>query len=317
MIEFRPFRNSDPPHLCAIWQSLPPQRTLMRPMSPELLDHLVLAKLYFDPQGLIVAVDGGRPIGFVHAGFGASDDYQHLSHEAGATCMIMVAADRQRQGIGRELLRRAEAYLRERGAKLIYGGAVHPLNAFYLGLYGGSELPGVLNSHAAAHALFRSADYTPADRVMVLQRELAAFRPPVERRQMQLRRGTNLQVIYDPPAANWWDACIYGAFNRMRYELAPKTGGTPLGAATFWGIQPLSSSWGVQAAGLIDVQVNVAHQRQGVATYLLSESLKHLQREMVTLIETQTMQRNTSALGLYQKLGFELKDEGVVYRKNG
>ena len=158
-IGYRPFRNADPSALAEIWRSQPPERGLVQPMSADLFEHMVLSKPYFENQGLIVAVEGQRPVGFVHAAFGPSDDGQRLSTQLGVTCLVMVRLDYQRKGIGAELLARGEAYLRGRGAHVLYAGSIQPLNGFYLGLYGGSELPGVLDSAPRAQYLFKSQGY--------------------------------------------------------------------------------------------------------------------------------------------------------------
>lgn len=315
MIEYRSFRNSDPPALAEIWRSQPPERGLMQPMSAELFEEFVLAKPYFDNRGLIVAVDSGRPIAFVHAAFGPSEDQSRLSRRFGVTCLVMVRSDYQRRGIGAELLARSEAYLRQGGAEVLYAGGLAPLNGFYLGFYGGSELPGVLDSDPRAQQLFLSRGYREVDRTHVLQRDLAAFRAPIDRRQMQIRRRSLVQGADDPRATNWWEACVWSGLERARFELVSREGNEVLGRATFWSIRPLADSWGVHAAGLTELEIEPAHQRQGLATFLLGEAFRQLQAQGVSLVEAQTMSRNTAALKLYEKLGFRLVDQGAVYRK--
>jgi ribosomal protein S18 acetylase RimI-like enzyme len=66
---------------------------------------------------------------------------------------------------------------------------------------------------------------------------------------------------------------------------------------------------------MYDLHVASARRRRGVATYLLSEAFARLSSRGIVLVEAQTMQTNAPALALYQKLGFEKVDEGVVYRK--
>ncbi len=315
-IAYRPFRNSDPPALAEIWRSQPPERGLMQPMSANLLEQMVLSKPYFENAGLIVAVDGQQPVGFVHAAFGPSDNGQRLVCQLGVTCLVMVRLDYQRKGIGAELLARSENFLRGRGAQVLYAGAIQPLNGFYLGLYGGSELPGVLDSAPRAQYLFKSQCYREIDRVCVLQRELAGFRAPVDRGQIQIRRRTIVRTIDEPPARTWWEACTWGGLERTRFELSSRDADGPLATATFWSIEPLAHSWGVRAAGLVELEVLPAHRRQGLATFLLSESLRHLQSQGTSLIEVQTMNHNTAALQLYNKLGFKQIDQGAVYRKD-
>jgi ribosomal protein S18 acetylase RimI-like enzyme len=315
VIRYRPFLNSDPPHLVEIWRSQPPERGLVQPMSVALLDQFIFAKPYFDRHGFIVAVDDDRPVGFVHAAFGPTDDQRQLSTDWGVTCLVMVRPNYQRQGIGAELLKQAETYLQGRGAKVLYAGGIRPLNGFYVGLYGGSELPGVLDSTPRAQKLFQSGGYREIDRTVVMQRDLMSFRPPVDRVQMQIRRKHCVQVAYDPPPRNWWEACTYGCFDRARFDLLQTQGATILASALFWNLQPLASSWGVQAAGLYELEVRPELRRQGFATFLLGEAFKQFQSQNVSLVEVQTMKSNDAAQKLYQKLGFQTIDQGAVYRK--
>lgn len=286
----------------------------MQPMSAALLEELVLAKPYFDNQGLIVALDAGTAVGFVHAGFGPTDDYSGLSTQLGVTCMLMVREPYRGRGIGSTLLAHSENYLRQRGAQVLYGGGIHPLDPFYLGLYGGSELPGVLVSDENAQRLYRASGYVEIDQCIVLHRELAGFRPAVNRQQMLIRRQTSIRTTNDPPPENWWDACTFGGFDRVRFELL-NTQGRPVAQATVWSMEPMGTSWGFRAGGVIRVEVPPDCRRQGFATYLLNEAMRHQQQQGVAVLETQTMQQNTTALAMYTRLGFHEVDRGTVFRK--
>ena len=315
VIEYRAFRNGDSPALAEIWRARARERGLMQTMSAQLLEQFVFSKPYFDNDGLIVAVDDSRLVGFVHAGFGATEDEKHLSTDMGVTCMLMVGGEHRRLGIGTELLAHSERYLRGRGAQVLYGGGIAPLNPFYLGLYGGSELPGVLNSDEAALQLYESRGYQAIDHTVILQRHLSDFRPPVDRRQLQLRRTTKVHISDDPPSATWWGACTYGGFARTRFDLMLSSTGESAARVTFWEIEPLSSSWGVRTVGLIDLEVREDCRRQGYATALVSEALRELQTVGFGAVEVQTMQANQAALDLYAKLGFNTVDGGTVFRK--
>ncbi len=314
MIVYRSFRNTDPPGLAEVWRLSAPERGFMQPMSVEVFERHVLSKPYFDRHGLIVAERDGRVMGFAHAGFGASEDLSTLSTQFGVVCLIMVRPEAQRAGVGSELLARAEAYLRQAGSQVIYAGAVHPLDPFYLGLYGGSELPGVLDSLQAAHPFLIKRGYDEVDRVVVLERDLAEFRPLVDRNQMQIRRRTNVDAQFDPSSSTWWEACNYGCFDRVRFDLKTREG-KRIARTTGWMLDPISRTWGVRAVGLVDLQVEESSQRQGHASYLLGEAFRRLHEQGVMMVQVQTMQRNTAALALYQKLGFLQTDGGTVYRK--
>jgi GNAT superfamily N-acetyltransferase len=282
-----------------------------------MLDLLVLSKPYFDREGLILALDDGRPIGFAHAGFGPNEDETRLSTEMGVTVLLLTINHPEEAAIGAELLARSEDYLRRRGAKVLYGGGIKPLNPFYVGLYGGSELPGIFDSEPQTQTLLREHGYREIDRTVVFHRELASFRPVVDRQQMQIRRNTDVEVTIDPPPRSWWDACSMSAFDRTVYRLRPRTGGEPIASATFWNMESFAAARGVRMHGLIDFEVEPSQRHKGMATYLIGEALRQLHEQAVALVEVQTMQGNTAAVKMYRKLGFEQVDSGAVFRKDG
>jgi ribosomal protein S18 acetylase RimI-like enzyme len=132
---------------------------------------------------------------------------------------------------------------------------------------------------------------------------------------MQVRRGYRIEAVLDPPARSWWEACTLGHADRTRFHLYPRGGNEPVASVTYWHIEPLASSWGVHAVGVLDLEVAPAARRQGLATFLLGESLRQLQSHGVTVVEAQTMAANEAALGLYRRLGFQPVDQGIVLRK--
>lgn len=316
MYHFRSFRNTDPPRLAEIWRDQPPQRGLAQPVTAGILEQFVFSKPYFDPAGLIVALHENVPVGFAHAGFGSNDEQAAVTTDIGTTYQLMLRGEHRNAALAGELLSRCEAYLRESGAKVIYAGGIRPLNAFYLGLYGGSELPGILVGDDVFNAACREAGYREIDRVVVLLLELAGFRPPTARNIRQLRREMSCQETQAPPTRTWWEACTTGAFERIRFLVTRPGGGEPLADVWFWDVEPLSSSWGAPAAGMFDLNVPADQRRKGLATFLLGEAFDRLRTRGVLLVEAQTMQHNAPALAIYQKLGFKKVDEGVVYRKD-
>lgn len=284
-------------------------------MTAALLERMVFSKPYFEEAGLIIATEDDEPIGFAHAGFGPTDDESTLDYEFGASIMVLVAPHQDEAAIAAELITRCEAYLRQRGAKVLYGGGIKPLNSFYVGIYGGSELPGVLDTDPQQQEFFRAAGYHEIDRTVVLHRELSSYRPVFDRQQMLLRRRTEVEATFDPPAQSWWESCTFDNIPRVKYTLMLRDERQPVAEATLIDMTSFSQSWGVRAAGLIDVEVNMAHRRQGMAACLVCEVLRQAADQGVALVEVQTMQHNTAALALYKKLGFHKADGGAVFRK--
>ncbi|MDZ4818462.1 MAG: GNAT family N-acetyltransferase [Planctomycetota bacterium] len=316
MIQYRVFQNTDPPQLAEVWRASADRVGLAQPMSTELFELHVLNKPYFDRQGLIVALSDDRIVGFVHSGFGPNDNESGVSVDFGVTSLLLVRPQYQNQGIEVELLSRSEAYLRSRGATVLYGGSIWPLNPFYLGLYGGSEMSGVLDSDQSTQQLFLTNGYKAIDRSIVFQRTTADFRAPIDRKFMQIRRRSQVAIVNEPPLNSWWQACILGEFERTEFQLLDRTLGNTLASATFRDLDFAIAAPNVRASGLIEVHADPDSLRQGLATFLLAEAFKQLSEEGIGLIESVTMERNAAARGLYQKLGFQQVAAGNVYRKD-
>ena len=287
----------------------------MQPMSAMLLEQFILSKPYFDPEGLIVALCDGRPVGFAHAGFGPNHEGTAIATEMGTTYLLMLENGANESGLADELFGRSEAYLRDHGATVLYGGGIRPLNGFYLGLYGGSELPGVLDTDAVFGDACRRNDYRAIDRVMIMQRKLSEFRTAVTREQRQLRRTVVSGENYSPQPANWWEACTTGACERLDFYLQTIDTSQILGKVSFWDMEPLSTGWGIPTAGMFDLEVSAEARRKGLASFLLGEAFTRLKSRGIVMVEAQTMQGNTPALAMYGKLGFETIGYGEVFRK--
>jgi ribosomal protein S18 acetylase RimI-like enzyme len=315
MLQFRAFRNTDPPRMTEIWRSRAGDPALLQPVSVDLFEQLVFGKLHFDHAGLTLGFDDGRPVGFAHASFGPDADGRRISTETGVICVIVVRPDCDEAAVAAGLLDHCEAYLREHGARVLYGGGVPPLSPFYAGLYGGCELPGVLDSDKVSRALYPARGYAAVDRTFLLQRDLSTFRARVDRQEMQCRRRLLVQVLMDSPARNRWEALTAGDFDSTRFELVPRGGGRPVAyavvRATEWGNVSRSG----RIAGLVDLFVEPASRREGLATHLMGELARVLTSQGVAFVEAQSLERNDALVQFYRKLGFQQIAEGVVYRK--
>jgi len=315
MIHYRPFLNSDPPALAEIWRSQPPSRALIQLMTPSVLDDMVFAKPFFDRHGLIVAVEDDKPIGFVHAGFGPNAELTGIEYTRGTTALLLVSPHRDHSAIVRELLSLSEQYLQDRGATTLFGGATKTLAPFYFGLCGGSQLSGVLASAAASTDLFRQAGYAEATHARIFCCDLTGFRPPVDRELMQVRRQFQLVKQTDSLPRNWWEACEFAAIERVDFVLLPKTTGVPVAEAKFWDIEPLASSWGVHAMGLVSIEVCSKSNECAVATHFFGEIFRQFQAIGITLVEFQLQTDETLAIEVCCKLGFEEIDQGILFQK--
>ena len=315
MIEYRTFHNSDPPRLVALWDAAGLGRGAASGFLCDAWDFLVGSQPYFDPRGLILACEDAEVVGFVHAGFGIRGDQTALDTEAGVVCAIIVHPSRRRRGIGRELVRQAETYLRDRGARQLYAGESARRNPFYLGLYGGSQAAGFLESDSAAAPFFAALGYQSAEQTLVLQRPLAGPRDPSDFRLQAVRRKTEVSANDQPERPNWWWLTHWGRFDTVHFVLRPKGGGANLAEMTIWGMDLYSQSSGVRTVGLEGLSVVASEQRKGHATVLLVDSFKRLCQERVERVEVHAQAGDQPLVGFLKKLSFEQVDTGVVYAR--
>jgi ribosomal protein S18 acetylase RimI-like enzyme len=314
-MRYRSFRNADPPALVALWNEALTHRGAVELRSHTPLENAVFNKPYFDPDGFIVAEDDGRMVGFVHAGFGPTDDLSALDHSKGVLCAIAVRPGQRRSGVGSELLRRCEVYLRERGAMTLRAGTSRPDKPFYLGVYGGSNAPGFLRSDADIEPFLLARGYVPDRRVNVFDRRLDTALNIVDARFGALRRKYDPQALPQARLGSWFRECVLGPLEPSEFRLDDKATGQTAARAMFWEMTDYGWRWGAPPAGVVDVQVRNDLRRQGLGKFLLAQLLRHLQEQYFAVAEVQVPEEEETAATLFRSLGFVQVDVGVSYVK--
>lgn len=316
MIRYRPFLNTDPPLLVAIWRDQKRFASLASSITIANLEDMVIGKPYFESDGLILAFDGDRPVGFVHAGFAESSDGNDLDYQAGIISLIRVVPDCNQDGVIDGLMAHAMAYLKTRGATQVDFGSRFPSSPFYLGLYGGSRIQGVAEDDAVAERACERSGFAEVGKVFVFRRSLVGFRTVVDRNQMKVRRSFQIRANADPSLKSWNEACTMGRNMRMRFSLIDRKDESIRGAVSFWDMEPLANSWGVLAMGMYNLKVDDEARREGLATFLVGESLRHLASQSVGIVEAQAAETNDPTRGLLEKLGFEKISLGRQMRRD-
>jgi ribosomal protein S18 acetylase RimI-like enzyme len=314
VVQYRSFRNDDPPGLAEIWNEVYTGRGAAQLRNSSPLERHVYAKPYFDPDGLILAVDNDVRVGFVHAGFGPNQKETALSHATGVICLLAVRPTYRGQGIGSELLDRGVAYLRSKGARTIFAGQMPPLTPFYLGLYGGSDLPGFLASDEAAAPFLEYLGYRAGSTCLVLQRRLDQALNVVDVRFAALRRKYTMRMVPRSGANPWWQECVLGPVEPFEFRLEETSTNRVVARAEAWEMEGFSWRWGVPSAGILSVQVREDLRRQGLGKFLMTSVLKYLQEQYYGIVEAQSMERNQAGVKLFQALGFEQVDFGRQYK---
>lgn len=315
MIDYRRFQNTDLPRLVKLWNQAGLGRGAAAGFGCDVFDDVVLAQTYFDRDGLIVATDGAEVVGFAHAGFGPNADESALQTADGVICVAIVHPTRRRQGIGRELVRRAEAYLRGRGATSIQAGPSPGRDPFYYGLYGGANSSGLLESEPLAGPFFTALGYLPRTRRLILQRDLEVKNDPVSLRLMNARRATRLDIPEHSQPHSWWWQTRRGRLDSLDLVLLPKAGGEPLARVTAVGLDFYAPRWGTRAVGLVDLEVRPDARKKGYGQACLIEVGRRLKLEMISLLEAHVPADDPAALAVFACAGFSPVDGAVVYEK--
>ncbi len=316
MIQYRRFRNQDPPALAEIWNAAMSQRGAYPLRNAALLERYLFCKPYFHPDALTIAVVNRHPVGFSLAGFAANEAETGLNRRIGVTCFIVVHPSYQEQGIGSELLFRAEGYLLHHGARLLYAGGLAPHSPYGFGLYGGSNSPGFLNSDFAAAPFLESHGYLGLSTTLVFQRQLHTPINVVDNRFGHLRRNLELQSLLFGPLGSWWQQCVMSWVEPREFRLVERRTNIPVARCLVWEMEGYNSRWNAVPVGILDVQVRPDRQGHGVGKFLIAQTLKTLQEEFVGLVETQVPERNAAAVSLFRSLGFQTVDVGRTYRKD-
>jgi ribosomal protein S18 acetylase RimI-like enzyme len=319
VVWYRPFRNSDPPRLLALWNAADLGRGAAGGFSTDAFEVLIFSQPYFEREGLILAFAGdegdeSQPLGFVQVGFGPRDDGSGIDRETGVLCAIAVRPDQRRTGLGSELLSRGIAHLRHRGASTILAGPAPGFDPFYIGMYGGARVSGFLESDPAAAPFLRARGFQPLEAHGIFARNLDDTRDPVNFRLVTVRRRMELRVGPEPVRPNRWWLTRFGRLDSVRFLLCPKPGGPAVAGVTVVGLDLYVQKWNARAVGLMDVFVPEEERRKGYAQVLLLEVCRRLREELVTRVEMHVPESNEIGTNLLRSCAFEQVDRGIVYR---
>ena len=257
-------------------------------------------------------MDDGKIIGFAHAGFSPQESLAELDYKTGIVSQMRLDASVADGDVANTLLKMSVDYCRGKGAATIHAGCFFPHSPFYLGLYGGSRLPGVIEQDQQVLAGFKEFGFVEHDQIIILELQLSELTSIMGRQQMSVRRNYLINASSDPIEQSWWESCTLGVAGRERFTVINKRSKEVSGTVSYWDMQPLSNSYAGKARGLYNLSVNEDLRRGGIATYLVGESLKHLAKSGVTMVEAQTRSSDAASQALFEKLGFKKTSSGTL-----
>ena len=315
MIEYRTFRNYDPPGIWMLWREGQMGRGAALPRSIDAFEDLNFGQPYFDPAGLIVALEGHWIVGIAHAGFGATEDRTQLDRTKGVICSVLVHPQRRRRGIGTELVRRAEAYLRGHSVSQLLAGPARGLDPFYFGLYGGCRPSGFLLTDPLCQPFLEKLGFVEYEKHGVYQRDLTIPRDPTSRRGVEIRRLTELVTLDSPELPNWWWFTHLGRTDSVQYCLKLKRTGESIAIVNVVPLDHYEDAWQDRSVGVIDMRVATAYRGQGYGQTLLIEVMRSLRQEHIRRAELHAPDGSPIAIRAAVAAGFTRIDTGIVYQK--
>lgn len=316
IVQYRSYHNSDPPRLHQLWHSCALGRNAAEGFSCDVFELFAISPPYFDRDGLILALDGNRVVGYVHASFAVNATETGLDPQKGIISALMVHPAFRRQKIGTELVRRAELYLKSKGAETVEAGGGLNQNGFYCGIYGGLEPSGFCGSAAAWREFFATCGYGFGTETFVLRRDLLQSRDPVNAKLLRHRRHLNLVITDRPSKESWWWFVRYGHLDSLRFELQEKTNSEVVASGQIIGMDLFIPKWGVRSVGIREIFVPESQRRHGYAQALVLEICRRLRGESVQLVEAHVLADNRPVIDLFTSAKFELNDRLLTFRKS-
>ncbi|MCI0701652.1 MAG: GNAT family N-acetyltransferase [Planctomycetia bacterium] len=317
MIVFRRFLNTDPPALADVWNESHTARGSFPLRTPGLLERWVFSKPYFDPEGLIVALEdsNNQVQGYALAGFGPNAELTALDYTQGVICSVAVRPSTARKHLGADLVKQCEEYLIRHGSTTLRAGPVWPYCPFGFGLYGGTNCAGFLASDPAADPFFRSLGYEPAGTTLVFHKKLDAPLSVTDARFGMLRKRYETQVLRAAGVPSWWHECVWGTLDPVEFRMVDKLTNFIAARAVVWELEGYGWRWGFPAAGILDIQVREDLRRQGLAKLLLSQILRFLQDQFFGICELHAPENQPELVGLCRSATMEHVDTGTTYLK--
>jgi ribosomal protein S18 acetylase RimI-like enzyme len=314
LIQYRTFRNFDPPVVADLWNASLTEPGAAALRSTTLVESFLLAKPYFDPEGVLLALVHEIPAGFAISGFGPGDGGRKLDYTTGVLCALGVAPQFRRQGIGSALLSRAEEYLRRRGADKLFAGASAPANPYTFALYGGAQSSGFLDSSDAARPFLERRGYRSQDTSLVYRCPLEPIPNVVDGRFPSMRQRYEIQLA-PRHGLTWYQEGALGPVELHEFHLCDKLFGRSVVRACVWEMETYAPRWNQHAVGVLDIETVPDRRGEGLAKFLLAMLLRHLREQFFTFVETHVPETDDRARRLLEGLGFVHSDTGRRFKR--
>ena len=316
MIRIRGFQNTDLSSLASIWQRHYLLAGIESSCPSTVWEFCVLSKPFFDPDSFFLAFQDETPVGFLHASFSGDAKGDDEDRQIGLINAFCVVGDPGESRIASELLQRAFQYFGQRNVPVVLGTSAPSHFAFYLGIPPSDGLLGVPSRDTRLQFWLQEGGMVAWQPTSRWELELATFRPPMDRTQIQIRRQFQVSRVIDGQMIPWWIAATFGHSEQQYFQLAGRAPFQSQMGVTFW--QPDSTIRGQESTGYLMVLESASDDSASKdrLVFLLSESLRQLQQDRVERVRVILSSDEIHSTSVLQRLGFRCQENGIVYRKS-
>lgn len=262
-------------------------------LSPALFGELVEAKPWFDATGLLVALDRGAVVGWVHACVAPGTEPWHDGVQRTGRIAMLICPP-QHLEVGQALVAEATRWLADRGqheAMALHAQGGYPL---YRGLWMGGE-PICPTTLPHLHLAFEVNGYHAAlESVFMTARLDSAPRVPQPRVAVEFEAG-EATMAHDGMRHSWTGFRPCSVRARVHGQEAGFLG---------WAMLPhVAARLGAPCASIWSLGVPEAHRRQGIAAALVGRALAQAWAEGARFVSLGTQLWNSAAHATYARFG--------------
>jgi ribosomal protein S18 acetylase RimI-like enzyme len=317
VITFHTYQPEDLPELTAVWNdafSGGPNSTSLT--ERDFIDR-VTAQPSFDPAALLVAVDAGRAVGFVHFGPLTNSWYslpERRPDPSQGQIWALVAPPTDR-GLTQALLDAAVARLVSGGAKRIifHPSWVQGSQPFYNGIAGAYEIPGLSESRAELREALSENGFEPIAHYATPEFDLSDYARLSSLRQeadriWQRIRGAGLRTTVRE---------VRSAFFPPRRVVDVVWGLDTIAITAFGLWEEYAREFKRRLYGVTGVQVAKGWRGIGLGKLVMVLAMEAAAREGAETIHLHVYQNNEPAWNLYHRaLGFQPKYTWITLAKH-
>jgi GNAT superfamily N-acetyltransferase len=265
------------------------------PLTPERFVELVERKSYFDPSGLLVAVQRGRVVGWVHACVAAGTEPRHDPGKL-VPRIRMLIYPRDRLRVGKQLVAQATEWLRRSGQTALYAMHCDHGYPFYRGFWmGGEPLCPAGLAHVQLAFEVGGYKYTYASIFMAMRMDAP---PGPARPGAKLEFAESLQEMKHEPMHESW----IGFEPRVIQAISK---GDEVGRIGWVVVPQVAERLGAPAMSIYSLGVGEAHRRKGVGAALVARAQAAAYRLGARFASVDTQLWNHAAQMTYAKRGYQ------------